>query len=149
MPDLDALQEATLTMLRAALPSIGDQLRVFNGGLVDDAGQNVKPPLKAGSSRVEPHWIVYFDADQLIAADLGGQSLYYPTWGFQLTCVGATPRDALWAVQLARDTLNGFAPDVANVGLFQETAKTGPVRIDRGVEPNRFYLPLIYGLTAA
>lgn len=143
MPDLDALAVATLALLRAALPD------TFNGGLVNDAGENVDPPLAAGSSRVLPHWIVYFDAGQQIPVDLAGQVQIIPSWGFQLTCVGATPRDAMWAVQLARTTLNGNRIGVDRVGLFQETASTGPVRIDRNVSPNRFFLPLIYGLTAA
>lgn len=144
MPDLDALATATLAMLRAALPA------TFNGGLIDDAGEDTDPPLQPGTSRVLPHWIVYFDAGQLVPLDMAGQSLYLPQWGFQLTCVGATPRDASWSVQLARTTLNGLPPPgVARVGLFQEIAKTGPVRIDRTVQPNRFFLPLIYGLTAA
>lgn len=144
MPDLEALEQATLAMLRAALPA------TFNGGLIDDAGDGADPPLKTGTSRVLPHWIVYFDAGQLVPLDVAGQSLFIPQWGFQLTCVGATPRDASWSVQLARTTLNGLRPaGVDRVGLFQEIANTGPVRIDRTVQPNRFFLPLIYGLTAA
>lgn len=144
MPDLDALAQATLAMLRAALPA------TFNGGLVDDAGNNTAPPLADDTVRVLPHWIVYFDAGQLVPLDLAGQSLVIPSWGFQLTCVGATARDAMWSVQLARTTLNGQRPaGIDRVGLFQETGKSGPVRIDRGVQPNRFFLPLLYGLTAA
>lgn len=148
MPDIKVLQAATLAMLRAALPA------TFNGGLVDDAGDNVDPPLAADTSRVLPHWIVYFDPGLMTALDVAGQSLVIPDWGFQLTCVGASPRDAMWSVQLARDTLNGLRPpdldpDVDRVGLFKEIAKAGPVRIDRGVQPNRFYLPLVYGLMAA
>lgn len=153
MPDVQVLQTTTMTMLRAALPALGEVLRVFNGGLVDDAGQNTTPPTAANSGgRVMPHWIVYFNAGQSRAADLGGQVLFLPDWGFQLTCVGASPDDVLWAVQLARDTLNGVTPDVAGgarVGFFAEVANAGNVRPDRGIQPNRFYLPLLYGLTAA
>lgn len=152
MPDLEALSAATLAMLRAALPPIDGQSRVFDGGLVDDSGQNAVPPTAAGTGRVLPHWVVYFDPGLMVALDVAGQSLVIPDWGFQLTCVGASRGDAMWAVQLARDTLNGqrpLDPDLHRVGLFQEIAKAGPVRMDRGVQPNRFYLPLVYGLMAA
>lgn len=150
MVDVDGIQQERLAALRAAFPAPVDNVpRVFDGGLVNDAGQNIGPPTAPGSSRVLPHAICYWFAGLMTPADLGGQVLYVTGDFVQVTCVGATKRDALWAVTKVRSVMNGQTPQgFEDAGLFQETTNAGPIRIDRGVQPNRFYLPLIYGLTA-
>lgn len=142
MPDLDVSSQAILGMLRAST------LPTFVGGIVDDSGRPVDPPMQAAphQTRVAPHAVVYFFAGLAVPAALGGL-LYLSGDAFQVTYVGASPRDALNAAQTGRTALVGQAPaGVDHTGVIYETAAGAMLRDDT-ITPNRWTVPIVYGVT--
>lgn len=68
---------------------------------------------------------------------------------FQVTCVGADRTRALWCVDKVTTALTGRTitiPGRRGTGVILEPGDTGPLRIDRDVNPHRFYSPLDFAV---
>lgn len=147
MPDLDPSFIAVRDMLRAAFPTVSGQLVAFVGGIVNDSGQPATPPMQGppNGDRVAPHVVMYPQPGTAVSLTLSGGLQGLTGDAFQVTAVGASPRDALNAAQAVRAALLGQpAGDDDHAGVIYETAAGALVR-DQSINPNRWQVPIVFG----
>ena len=67
-------------------------------------------------------------------------------WSCQVTCVGGDDNRTLWCVDQVRGRLKGvyLTVDGRQVLLREVEVDSGPVRVDRDVDPHRSWLPLFF-----
>lgn len=109
-----------------------------------------KDPLLSSDSKVNGYAVIYPGAPIVSQTRLSPQpdAKNFP---FQITCVGGDDNRCMRIVDIVSDVLPGLRVEYEH---GEEQRRTGPLRqditgpdavlIDRGINPPRFYLPLLF-----
>jgi hypothetical protein len=136
--DPNAFTAAVLTLLGGV-----SGLTVYDG-LVPKT-----PPVSAEDGAVLPYAAVYPGAGAPTRGSLSGATSEVP-WGFQVTAVGGDRSRCLWAVKKVDAVLLDQRLTVTDWSTSRIVREPGPdMRLDEDVKPPRFWIPLLYQLTAA
>lgn len=100
-------------------------------------------PGEPADLRVLAYWVLYSSPGQM---NLGRMvpSIYVSSLNFTVTVAAGTEDRCLWGIEQVRSALAGV--EIAS-GLISEIEQDlGSLRVDRGVDPPRQYVPLSYRL---
>jgi hypothetical protein len=101
------------------------------------------PPGATPDLRVLAYWVLYFGGGQL-NSDRAVPGLYVSSLTFTVTVAAGTEDRCLWGIEQVRDALAGV--ELAS-GLISEVEQDlGSLRVDRGVDPPRQFVPLNFRL---
>ncbi len=117
----------------------GDQMQGFRS--VIDA--EIRTPEDPVDLRVLAYWVLYFGGGQL-NSDRILPGLYVSSLAFTVTVAAGTEDRCLWGIEKVRGALAGAE---IGSGLISEVEQDlGSLRVDRGVDPPRQFVPLNYRL---
>jgi len=131
-----ALHDAALARLQACT-----NLTVLDGS-VDDAGQ--PGVLVDPDGRAHMYAVLYVSPGRNVQSNLAGTTGHL-AWSFQVTCAGGDVNRALNAAVKVRAALTGVRL-TATSGWVRESTDPGTVREDPGVQPSRWYVPILFNL---
>lgn len=120
------------------LLDVAGGVTVFRGRVGDlDLGED---------GTVNAYAVAYYGAGAPRVTRLGGRARNL-SWTFQVTCAGGDDVKALWCIDQVRSRLTGARVEVGTrTGVLAELGDPGLLRPDRKFTPERYYLPLDFGL---
>lgn len=146
MTSVEQLADPVWTLLDAL-----GHVNTFDGDFVDATGAPVdmtKTPYADDDGRVHAY-AVYYPGPGWAHALLSCGGVDSLDWTFQVTCAGGDRARALWCVSQVRGALTGATVSVGGQELqIREVGNPGQGRRDDGVQPSRYYLPLIFAINA-
>lgn len=124
----------------------GVAVEFYSGGLTDEAGNEIDPPVDA-TGKVK-HYVVLYDGPGTGQPQALDGQVTSAAYDFQLTCAGRDADAVRWVIREVRAALSGQPVDSSGTsrsGLFSEAPGVRPpIRPDRDARPARWFGVLLY-----